>query len=112
MRREISEKMKRTSVVNQIREQTHQWLPEAQTILYGSEARGDAQPESDIDLLILLPDDYVTPEREHAIASKLFEIELQSGVIISSVVMSRRQWENPPVVTPFYQNVKREGILL
>jgi len=87
-------------------------MPEAQTILYGSEARGDARQDSDIDLLILVPEDKVHPEKEHLIARKLFEIELQSGVVISSVIMSRKQWENPPVITPFYQNVKREGVVL
>ena len=39
---------------------------------------------------ILLPDEKVTPELEHAIASKLFEIELQSGVVISTLVLPRR----------------------
>ena len=87
-------------------------IPDAQAIIYGSEARGDARPDSDIDLLILLPEEKVTPEREHAIVSKLFEIELQSEVVISTLILPRSQWENPPVVTPFYQNVKREGILL
>jgi predicted nucleotidyltransferase len=104
--------MKRTDIVDTIRKKTYEMLPDAQAIIYGSEARGDARPDSDIDLLILLPDEKVTPEHEHAIVSKLYEIELQSGVIISSLVLPRSQWEHPPVITPFYRNVKREGITL
>ena len=49
--------MRREHIVNQIREIVHRVAPTAQTILYGSEARGDAREDSDIDLLVLLDND-------------------------------------------------------
>lgn len=104
--------MRRENVVNQIREMAHRFIPDAQTILYGSEARGDARSDSDVDLLILLPSDAVSPEVEHSIVGKLYEIELQSGVIISSLILPKDKWEHPDVVTPFHINVRREGVRL
>lgn len=32
--------------------------PEAKAFLYGSRSRGDYRPNSDVDILILLPDSY------------------------------------------------------
>lgn len=46
--------MKRADVVEQIRKIIHEIAPTAKAILFGSEARGEARSDSDIDLLILV----------------------------------------------------------
>ena len=55
--------MKRPDIVRRIAEVIHHIAPDAKTILYGSEARGDARHDSDIDLLILLDEEKLAPER-------------------------------------------------
>ena len=104
--------MKRTNLVERIRQIINHVAPNAKTILYGSEARGDARPDSDIDLLILIDEPQLTPEREQEIIRPLYELEVQSGVIISPMVMLRKLWENRPFHTPFSLNIINEGIVL
>ena len=86
--------------------------PGAKVILFGSYARGDNNEDSDIDLLILLDKENVTYADETRISRPLFLIEIRSGVSISPMVYSKNFWENKHKVTPFYENVNHEGILL
>ncbi len=104
--------MRRTEIVDRIRQVAHEMSPHVQTILYGSEARGEARPDSDIDLLILVDTDSLSYSDKDKIISPLYDIELDTGVVISSLIMPRKEWENRPFMTPFQYNVNHEGIIL
>lgn len=102
--------MRREAVVERIRQTMRAIEPGAQTILFGSESRGDATADSDIDLLILVNEKSLSPEREMNITGRLYEIELSTGVIISPIITTRSRWEQRPFDTPFAINVMNEGI--
>jgi len=104
--------MRRPEIIKQIKQKMMETEPTATTILYGSEARGDARPDSDIDLLILLEGEKRDLHKESDISGALYDIELSSGIPISPMIMLRKQWDNRPFKTPFYVNVMNEGIRL
>lgn len=104
--------MRRPEVIDRIRQEARKLSPQVQTILYGSEARGDARPDSDIDLLVLVDTDKLSYDDKDRIIAPFYDIELDTGIIISMLIMPRKEWENRPFLTPFQNNVKREGITL
>jgi predicted nucleotidyltransferase len=100
------------SLLNRIKSSVNTTAPGALLVLYGSYARGEQDEYSDIDLLILVDKDKITGAEEKRISYPLYDIEFDTGTIISPLILSKNDWESRHRITPFYHNVLKEGIVL
>lgn len=105
-------KISETKILNQIKRIVRKKEPSAKIYLYGSRSSGTAKNDSDWDLLILLNKDTISPEIEREIISPLYDLEFDTGEVISPMIYTEKEWYSKYKVTPFYQNVMREGRLL
>ena len=86
--------------------------PRSEVVLYGSRARGEAQSGSDWDILVLV-EGQLDSQREETIRSALYEVELNTGEVITAIVHPRMEWESRLRENlPFSRNVARDGIKL
>jgi len=85
-------------------------FPVKEIILFGSKARGDDDPESDIDLLLLTTRPIHWKER-HFIVEALFDIEMKYDVVISIIVNSVNDWQTGlSSLLPIREEINQEGI--
>jgi predicted nucleotidyltransferase len=79
-------------------------------VLFGSQARGEATPESDIDVLVVLRDKQIRDSKREEVIDFIADLCLELGVLVSCVYVSKAQFENEK--SPLLLNVRREGIVL
>ncbi len=84
-------------------------MPLVDLRVYGSRARGDAAPDSDLDVFIEVED--VTAELRRRISEIAWEVGFDADRVISTVVTTREQLEHGAMgANPLILNIEREGI--
>ncbi len=97
-------------IINLVLAVINKKYPDSEIYLYGSRARGDANPLSDWDLLILLSNPDVPFTLETEVLDDIYEIELETGELISPLVYSKSEWYNKHRITPLFENIEKESI--
>lgn len=84
-----------------------------QIILYGSYARGDFRPDSDIDIMILLDlSDIDIKKYRHQLSDMTFDFNMDYDVDIKPIAKNEEHYRKWIDNYPFYSNVNREGVRL
>jgi predicted nucleotidyltransferase len=81
-----------------------------QMVLFGSQARGDAEPGSDIDVLVVLEDPVHPGEEINRTIDIVAGLSLQHNEVISCVFIGQDRFTHRQ--GPLLRNVRREGITI
>jgi predicted nucleotidyltransferase len=76
-------------------------------MLFGSQARDEAEPGSDINVLVVLEGPVRAGEEIRRCLNDVSELSLENNVVFSGVFVSRDRFENE--LSPLLINVRREG---
>ena len=82
-------------------------------VLFGSKARGDGVPDSDLDLLVVVKGNDYTPEsfesRRKELSDGAYDLDSKYGVYISPIIKPRDQVQK---WTPLLEHIQKDGIEL
>lgn len=78
--------------------------------LFGSYARGEEDPESDVDVLVVLDDFQRYAEEVDRTGELGSTLSLKYGISLSKVFVRERDWLRNQ--TPFLENVREEALLV
>ncbi len=97
--------------LKKLREELVARYPIIEIRLYGSKARGEGREDSDLDVMIEIPD--YDREMVAEIDEIIYRINLEHDVFISALVFGKDELEEGPMSeAPIYKVIQREGVLL
>ncbi len=86
--------------------------PGATVLLFGSVARGTADPDSDYDVLVLT-DRRLSMAEQDRIGDAVYDLEIMESVVISLLFWPRTEWSDPlHRAMPLHKDIEAEGIVL
>ncbi len=77
-------------------------------ILFGSQARGEARLESDVDVLVVVKDEQDYGDLIQRTSDRVGRLSLEYDIVISRAFVSRERYDHEE--SPFLINVRREGV--
>ena len=83
-----------------------------QIILFGSRARGDANTESDMDVLVIL-NQPINRKIRKIVSECTWQAGFDAGIVITAILFTRDEWDNGPEhYSPLAEAIRTDGILV
>ncbi|MCD8042196.1 MAG: nucleotidyltransferase domain-containing protein [Tannerellaceae bacterium] len=99
----------KAAILENIRQIKRKVLPNERLILFGSQARNEANEDSDWDLLIILNKPKREPTDFDTYAYPFVELGWEINELISPKIYTRTEWERSKP-SLFYKNIQNDGI--
>ena len=82
-----------------------------QIVLYGSVARQEETPESDVDIAIIVQDNYIAKVFDRFMEWNA-ELDMKYERVFSIIDIERSKMDKWGSILPFYRNINEDGIIL